>query len=130
MTMMTRGSVWIRVWQGILVLWISVFSISARAQSTLGYNAVCASSMCASASNTAPSGSFIDASVSANINGTDLCRTIYNILISSPGNPNYPPNGAVIDARGLTNLGCANGTPWNNGTQPVAKPGFGFHTHS
>src|SRR5580704_5020552 len=98
-----------------LVLCLSPFSIPVLAQtSTVGYNAVCTSSACNTASLTTSSPAFIDASVSATLNHTDLCATILNILTSNLGNPPYPSIGAVIDARGLTNLGCSTGTPWNN----------------
>jgi hypothetical protein len=73
----------------------------------------------------AASSAFIDASVSANSQHTDICATIYNIFAGSHGNPSYPPAGAVIDARGISGsaLNCGpNESPWLNGGTYQAKP--------
>jgi hypothetical protein len=93
---------------------------SAQTQNVTGYDAVYSST------GKAPSPSFIDASVSQKINGTNLCATIYNIFAGNSPNPGYPAAGAVIDARGIsgsTALTCASGTtPWNNGSNSVNLP--------
>jgi hypothetical protein len=97
------------------VLTISSIPVGAVAQN----NAVCTTQT--GCTTTAQSSAFIDASV-ASVRKSDLCFTIFSIL--SP--PGYPPEGAVIDARGLpaqnVNMTCAAGTsPWFN-TSFVNKP--------
>jgi hypothetical protein len=104
----------------LTLLWGSyVLPNGAQAQSP-GNNAVYSpSATCCSASS-----SFIDASVSATSQGTDLCATIYNIFAGTHGNPTYPSAGAVIDARGISGsaLTCgSNESPWLSGGTFQAK---------
>ena len=91
---------------------------------SLGNNAVYSSSGTCSP-KCAASPAFIDASVSQQLNQTNLCDTLFNIFAGNPPNPAYPAPGAVVDARGIngTALTCAAGrTPWNNGTTFLNVP--------
>jgi hypothetical protein len=95
-----------------LVCGVSVFPILANAQGSPGQNAVYNSS-----NGIVGSSSFIDASVFGAQN-TDICAVLKGILTS----PNYPPSGAVIDARGIpgathTSMICS-GSPWAGITNP------------
>jgi len=114
------------IFLAVVVLTASVLFRPSRAVGqNLGNNAVYNSSGNCSP-NCAASAAFIDASVSQQLNQTDLCATIYNIFKGIKGNPTYPAAGAVIDARGIsgsTALTCAAGTtPWNNGATSVSAP--------
>ena len=69
-------------------------------------------------SNSAPvaySPAYVDASAiyyyenSQVVTGVDFCTIINNILTSAAGYPPFPPQGAVIDARGILNLPTSNG---------------------
>jgi hypothetical protein len=100
----------------IAAIWFSALSVRAEAQSQ-GNNAIYYYTTTNPGVCCTDSLAFIDAKVIAANNGNpDLCATIYNI-ITSFYYTSYPSAGAVIDARGLTNLTCASGTsPWYNGT--------------
>jgi len=105
----------------LTLLALAVGLPSAQGQNVTGYDAVYNSS-----GNITASPSFIDASVTQQLNQTDLCATVYSIFKGTRGNPPYPATGAVVDARGIsgaTALTCAAGTtPWNNGTTTVSVP--------
>jgi hypothetical protein len=112
---------------GAAVVLVVCFTRLAGAQSQ-GQNAVySASGSC----NPQCQGSaaFIDASVflgNGQTQGSDLCDVIYKILSGRTG-ITYPPNGAVVDARGVnstnSSLTCAKGTPWfENGTGSISVP--------
>jgi hypothetical protein len=93
----------------VLVTW---FPTSARAQGSQGQNAVYNSS-----TGTVGSSAFIDASMFP-ATGRDFCGVL-NFILSSSG---YPTAGAVIDARGLpgstsTSMTCA-ASPWSGITSP------------
>jgi hypothetical protein len=99
-----------------LIGWLTVSPAPMRAQTinsaSLGDNAVWLSS-----TTIAGSSAFIDASV---FSGSDICAQINSVLIST----GYPPNGAVIDARGISsNLTCASGTtPWVQSGSSTTNP--------
>ncbi|HWY59533.1 MAG TPA: hypothetical protein VNZ03_34025 [Terriglobales bacterium] len=115
-------------WMFVALVVILCFASSAtRSEAqTIGNDAVYNSNArCFSTTSCGFSGAFIDASASAQNQGTDVCATIYNILAGTPPNPPYPSAGAVIDARGISGsaLKCAAGTtPWNNGATTVSPP--------
>ena len=97
-------------------VWCSAFPPVLEAQNQPGQNAVCTSS--SGCSTTVGTNAFIDASVflgSGQNQGSDVCDVIYKILSGRTG-ITYPPNGAVVDARGVnstnSSLTCAKGTPW------------------
>jgi hypothetical protein len=98
----------------VLIAWLSLFLVSAGAQSA-GQNGVYNSS----GGSVVNSSAFIDASVFA-ASGRDFCGVLNYIL--SPGH-GYPAAGAVIDARGLlsstppTSMTCA-ASPWAGITGP------------
>jgi hypothetical protein len=91
----------------VLLGWWSFFPARVAGQS-LGNNAVYKTS-----SSKVGSSAFVDASVFTGSPNNDLCGKIFAALAS------LPPGtfGAVVDARGITNLTCASGTtPWVQGT--------------
>lgn len=97
----------------ILALLLAFSPARARAQ-VAGNNAVYSSSTCC-----APSSAFIDASVLTAPNGagaTSICAKINDALSIAP------TIGAVIDARGVTNLTCLSGTPWVQGSNVFYTP--------
>jgi hypothetical protein len=101
-----------------VVAWSSVCPTDALGQA--GDNAVYNSSgNCSSTSPCTASPAFIDAT--AVTQHADICDTIY-LSILSPSS--YPPNGEVIDARGLggSTLTCTKGSPWNESGVYVNKP--------
>jgi hypothetical protein len=99
------------------LLWISTESAEGQTP-TPGNNAVYnASGNCSTSSACAGSSAFIDAFILSNINNTDLCTTIHNILQPAT----Y--SAAVIDARGISGsaLTCAS-SPWGSGSGYLSKP--------
>ena len=99
-----------------LTIVISMFSVCPLTQAqNPGNNAVYNSS-----NSIKPSLSFID--VSNLPQGFDLCDTIYRLFTGFLGYPPYPSAGAVIDARGATNLTCSHGSPWTEGANTVTLP--------
>jgi len=100
----------------VLVGGLSAFPVLASAQGGQGQNAVYpASGTCCMGSK-----AFIDASMFAQT-GVDFCKVLNGILSST--STQYPPAGAVIDARGLpastppTSTKCA-ASPWAGITNP------------
>ncbi len=97
----------------VLILGWSLVSSSLTEAQTTGNNAVY------NGGGVVGSSAFIDAQAFANgVQGNDICTVLYNIISPS----SYPPNGAVIDARGFNvnnapsssgNLTCS-GTPWQS----------------
>lgn len=84
-------------------------------QSQIGPGNVGNTAVYQSSGHVVGSSAVIDATV---FPGNDVCAKIHAILTS----PDYPPNGAVIDARGtivpLNRLNCMSGSPWG-GTPPA-----------
>lgn len=105
---------------GLLALCLALCQ-PAEAQST-GNNAVY------NGGSVVGSSAFIDALAFSNgPTGNDICAVLYNIIQPDT----YPPNGAVIDARGFNtsnapsdsngNITCAY-SPWSNGSNSTPNP--------
>ncbi|MBZ5573369.1 MAG: hypothetical protein LAO09_15985 [Acidobacteriia bacterium] len=89
----------------ICVLSACILSRPVQAQN-IGNNAVYTGTSCCTGT-----AAFIDAGILAQVNGTNICATIYNIFTSTT--PAYPASGAVIDARGVSSSAfTCTGTPW------------------
>jgi hypothetical protein len=114
-----------------LICWLLVLSTGLYAQictpgaqgNNAAYNMTCYNS----GPGILGSSAFIDALMFLQPNGpgTDICDTLYKLLTNQAG-VTYPPDGAVIDARGITtNLTCAAGSPWlENGLSYAGCPRF------
>jgi hypothetical protein len=102
-------------------LWYSL-STPSWGQVYPGYNAVCTSQTGCS-TNTGTS-AFVDASMFLPPigNRADICDAIYYVFTRTV--PQYPANGEVIDARGITGsaLTCTQGSPWSENNVYIKKP--------
>jgi hypothetical protein len=100
----------------VLAGWLVVRPMPLAAQGTQGQNTVYSST-----TNKVGSSAFIDARQFLGVTneGRDLCDTIFYIFAN-----NYPSNGVVIDARGISGsaLTCTHGTPWTEGSTTYNLP--------
>jgi hypothetical protein len=102
----------------VLLGWLATSPARARAQITNGGYNVVTSGVGTLPTSTFMSTSFIDASA---YGVGDICSKIYSVFTHTTGIP-YPPAGAVIDARGISNLQCSGNTPWVNGGVSTSFP--------